>query len=122
MPSINLEVIELIPIVNDTINLFTDERINFSIKIPDAPILIEADKSQLRRMAINLIRNSIQAEATSIDIEISENENVVSILIKDNGNGIDEENKSKIFKPNFTTKDKGMGLGLKINKKDFYNV
>ena len=117
MPSINLEVIELVPIVNDTINLFTDERINFSIKIPDAPILIEADKSQLRRMAINLIRNSIQAEATSIDIEISENENVVSILIKDNGNGIDEENKSKIFKPNFTTKDKGMGLGLKLTKR-----
>jgi nitrogen fixation/metabolism regulation signal transduction histidine kinase len=117
MPSINLEVVELVPIVNDTINLFTDERINFSIKIPDAPILIEADKSQLRRMAINLIRNSIQAEATSIDIEISENENVVSIRIKDNGNGIDEENKSKIFKPNFTTKDKGMGLGLKLTKR-----
>ncbi|RKY97958.1 MAG: hypothetical protein DRQ13_04080 [Ignavibacteriae bacterium] len=74
MPSISFKVIELIPIVNDTINLFTDERINFSLKIPDNPILIEADESQLRRMVINMIRNSIQAEATSIDIEISENE------------------------------------------------
>ncbi len=117
MPGINFEVIELVPIVKDTINLFTDESINFSLKIPDDTLLIEADKSQLRRMVINLIRNSIQAEATSIDIEISENENVVSILFKDNGNGIDEENKNKIFKPNFTTKDKGMGLGLKLTKR-----
>lgn len=117
MPAINFEVIELVPIVNDTINLFTDERINFSLIMPDDPILIEADESQLRRMMINLIRNSIQAKATSIDIEISENENVVSILFKDNGNGIKEENKSKIFKPNFTTKDKGMGLGLKLAKR-----
>lgn len=117
MPSINLEVIDLVPIINDTINLFTDERINISLKIADDPILIEADKSQLRRMLINLIRNSIQAEASSINIEISENENIVSILFKDNGNGIDEENKNKIFKPNFTTKDKGMGLGLKLAKR-----
>jgi len=117
MPSISFKVIELIPIVKDTINLFTDERINFSLKIPNNPILIEADESQLRRMVINMIRNSIQAEATSIDIEISENENIVSILFKDNGNGIDEENKSKIFRPNFTTKDKGMGLGLKLTKR-----
>ena len=117
MPGINFEVFKLVPIVNDTINLFTDERINFSLKIPNDPILIEADESQLRRMVINLIRNSIQAEATSIDIEISENENVVSILFTDNGKGIDEENKSKIFKPNFTTKAKGMGLGLKLTKR-----
>jgi len=117
MPSIKFEVIELVPIVNDTINLFTDEHINFSLKISSDAILIEADKSQLRRMMINLIRNSIQAKATSIDIDISESDNVVSILFKDNGSGIKEENKSKIFKPNFTTKDKGMGLGLKLTKR-----
>lgn len=117
MPSIKFEVVDLVPIVKDTINLFTDEQIKFSLKISDNHLSIEADKSQLRRMFINLIRNSIQAEATSIDIEITENENLVSIIFTDNGTGIVEDNKGKIFRPNFTTKAKGMGLGLKLTKR-----
>ncbi len=117
MPSIKFEVIELVPIIRDTINLFTNERINFSLNVSSENLIIEADKSQIRRMFINLIRNSIQAEATKVLIDVTEKENVVSILIKDNGIGITDENKSQIFKPNFTTKDKGMGLGLKLIKR-----
>ena len=39
------------------------------------------------------------------------------ILIKDNGNGIPEDAKEKIFDTNFTTKEKGMGIGLKLAKR-----
>jgi len=43
---------------------------------------------------------------------ISESENHLFISVKDNGNGISVENQDKIFVPNFTTKNSGMGLGL----------
>ena len=41
---------------------------------------------------------------------------MVKITVEDNGNGISEENESKIFEPKFTTKSSGMGLGLAMVK------
>lgn len=51
-----------------------------------------------------------------IDISLSSDENSILIVIKDNGIGISEEQKKKIFQPNFTTKSSGTGLGLAIVK------
>jgi len=47
-------------------------------------------------------------------VRVSSNKNNIVINIQDNGNGISEENRSKIFEPNFTTKSSGMGLGLSM--------
>ena len=50
-------------------------------------------------------------------------ENGFSIIeISDNGNGISPENQSKIFEANFTTKEKGLGLGLKLIKRFLQNT
>ena len=68
-------------------------------------------------MIINLIRNSIQAKANQIKITLSKKNENYSLVTVDNGEGIKESNKSKIFDSNFTTKDKGMGLGLKLTKR-----
>ena len=67
-----------------------------------------------------MVKNSIQAIPKTIEPKIDvrvyeENSNVV-ITITDNGHGISEENKSKIFEPKFTTKSSGMGLGLPMIK------
>ena len=68
----------------------------------------------------NLIQNGIQSVPTEktpkIKVQIKIQADWVVITVKDNGNGIATENKDKIFEPKFTTKTKGMGLGLGIVK------
>ncbi len=117
MPNFKLEKIDIIPVVNDTVNLFMEEKIRIDINTTLSSAIVEADNSQLRRLFINLIRNSIQAKANKIGISIEPGDNVFVILISDNGTGIPGEIKDKIFESNFTTKAKGMGLGLKLAKR-----
>ena len=78
------------------------------------------DKEQWIRVMTNLIKNSIQAIPSDRDpkikVEITDSTNSVKILVSDNGLGVLEENKEKIFEPKFTTKTDGMGLGLGIVK------
>ncbi|HEY7751759.1 MAG TPA: ATP-binding protein, partial [Ignavibacteriaceae bacterium] len=117
MPSIRIESFDIISVVNDIINLFADESIEISVEYENESLTIEADQSQFKRMIINMIRNSIQAEAGRILIKVSEQNGMINLLISDNGNGISQEIQNKIFESNFTTKDKGMGLGLKLSKR-----
>jgi len=81
---------------------------------------IIADKDQISRVFSNLIKNAIQAIPSGIDgeiaIEFTEEEGYYIIEIKDNGIGITEDKRDKIFVPNFTTKNTGMGLGLAMVK------
>jgi two-component system, NtrC family, nitrogen regulation sensor histidine kinase NtrY len=117
MPHFNLEKINIIPILKDTINLFTDEKVKivFNASIDEA--FAEADNSQFRRLFINMIRNSIQAGADKIIFSINDCEAGYEILIEDNGSGIKPEFQEKIFDSDFTTKEKGMGVGLKLAKR-----
>jgi signal transduction histidine kinase len=82
--------------------------------------IVFADRTQIVRVFNNLIKNSIQAiSATNngkIDIHISKENNHFIIRVADNGVGIAEEQKEKIFSPNFTTKTGGTGLGLAMVK------
>ena len=117
MPSIKLEIFDTVPILRETINLFHDEKVNIDFDSEEKTALIEADASQVRRMVINLIRNSIQANATDISIRLIAKGDDYSITVVDNGEGIKDEYQNKIFEMNFTTKEKGMGLGLKLAKR-----
>jgi signal transduction histidine kinase len=78
-----------------------------------------ADIDKIKQLFINLIDNAIEAVNKSGMIEISsrkiDEDKVVSIYVKDNGNGI--EPSLKIFEPFFTTKSSGTGLGLAISQK-----
>ncbi len=117
MPNFNMEDIDLIPVVIDTVNLYVHEKVKINVVANPDSIFIEGDNSQLRRLFINLIRNSIQAGADRVDISIDGKDNKVIIIVEDNGKGIPEDIKDKIFDSNFTTKEKGMGLGLKLAKR-----
>jgi two-component system, NtrC family, nitrogen regulation sensor histidine kinase NtrY len=83
-------------------------------------IQINADREQLSRALINLIRNGIQAipedREGEIVISLERKDHLVIISVKDNGSGIPGELQERMFSPNFTTKTSGMGLGLAIVK------
>ncbi len=117
MPKLNVEKINCVEIINQSINLFTDENIDITYNSNKNIALINGDSQELRRTLINLIRNSIQAKANKISFSLEENDNEYELLISDNGEGIKNEEVSKIFRPNFTTKKEGMGLGLSLAKR-----
>lgn len=117
MPNLKVERTDLYSVVTDACNLFGDENININVIKHVSDPFIEADRDHLKRTVINLVRNSLQADATEILIELSKTESRIILSVTDNGRGINEENRKKIFDTNFTTKEKGMGLGLKLAKK-----
>ena len=117
MPSLKLESMDLLPVLKDTLNLFAEERANIKLSSEIDLAVIETDINQFRRMIINLIRNSIQAEATEVAIQVKLIDSNYVLLFSDNGKGISEKDKNKIFEPSFTTKKKGMGIGLKLIKR-----
>lgn len=83
-------------------------------------VKVNADREQLSRAIINLVKNSIQAipedREGKITINLSRREHMAVIAISDNGEGISPEVRDKLFSPSFTTKTSGMGLGLSIVK------
>lgn len=117
MPSYKIEEVDLRSIAMDVINLFTDEAVNIKLEIDDKLTTVNADNAQVRRLLINLIRNSIQAGAAEIKLVIQCENGSCNLFIEDNGKGISPEFRDKIFEQNFTTKSSGMGLGLKLAKR-----
>lgn len=115
------EVFNVSEIIASLIKLYnTREDVHFVWHEPSEDFLIYADKSQISRLLKNLISNAIEAgnENKQVEIMITQliNNNNIEIAIKDNGTGIDEALKQKLFTPNFTTKSSGTGLGLAICK------
>jgi signal transduction histidine kinase len=108
-------------LVHQVADLYKDfKNVNISVEIDDrhAPYFIYADKQQMTRVLHNLIKNSIQAIGEKpegeIAISITRKEDQYILSISDNGIGIDPDKADQIFRPSFTTKSSGMGLGLAI--------
>jgi signal transduction histidine kinase/uncharacterized membrane protein YciS (DUF1049 family) len=84
-------------------------------------VVVMADREHLNGIFSNLLKNALQAIPSDnnglIDIVISVTGDKVQVRFIDNGTGIPEELRPKMFTPNFTTKSSGMGLGLSIVKR-----
>ncbi len=82
------------------------------VDAPDAEI--ETAPHLLERVLVNLIKNGFEAGATLVEVKMEEKEESWVIRVSDNGRGIPEEERENIFKPFYTTKEKGTGLGLAV--------
>ncbi len=84
----------------------------------DKDFKFRTDPVFVKRILTNLVSNSIQAmpEGGKLDVSAGKKENQITITVSDTGKGIPEAVKPKIFKPLFTTKAKGQGLGLGSSK------
>lgn len=120
MPRAQLEKCSVNDILREAVSLFEQEnRIVFEINFASLLPPVKADREELRRAFINILRNAIQAMNGEgrIIISTATPGDDIEIRIQDFGTGIPDEVKGKLFQPNFSTKTDGMGLGLAIVKK-----
>ena len=120
MPERAFERVDVNTLLNDTLKLFAEVGgIEFRSRFSDVPATLIADKDELRRVFINIIRNSIQAMERGgvIAIETEVKDYICRVTISDSGSGIPPELQEKVFQPSFSTKTDGMGIGLAIAQK-----
>lgn len=118
MPAQKNETLNVVKIVKLALDIFTEDYIHFISD--DKEIIAKLDRTQLIRVVTNLVKNAIQAvpdvEAPRILVSVASETNFVKLSVADNGIGIADEFRDKIFEPKFTTKSSGMGLGLGMVK------
>lgn len=119
MPAQQSETLNVVNIVKLALDIFNESYISFEAEAEK--IIAKFDRTQLIRVVTNLVKNGIQAipedhEAPRIKVKVMSEGDDVKITVYDNGSGISEENKPKVFEPKFTTKTSGMGLGLAMVK------
>jgi PAS domain S-box-containing protein len=119
---------DLNTLIHDAVGLCIDELKQNSIKLTfelenNLPT-ISVDHIQIEQVLINLIRNSVEAlqhlpperqRHLTIHSHLVPN-NVIRVRVKDNGPGLDEDQKQQILTPFYTTKSDGMGMGLSITR------
>ncbi len=109
--ALNAVVTEVVRALNYDIE---EKKIRVESKVE--PFLIEADEQLLRQALFNLLLNSIQAVGENGQIQFSAHKNgsEATFEIRDDGPGVLPEQRREIFKPYFTTHQKGTGLGLAV--------
>jgi signal transduction histidine kinase len=98
-------------------SLSVPENIKVITKLGKIPKML-LDPESIQRVFLNIIQNAVAAmpEGGKLIVDLSRIGDSVEISFKDSGVGISEENMQKLFTPLFTTKAKGLGLGLTICK------
>jgi two-component system nitrogen regulation sensor histidine kinase NtrY len=106
-------------IIQETLVLFQEghKEVRFEFIPHDLPIL-DIDRDQMKRVLINLIKNSLAAIEGDGEIKIQTSYDpkleMVRLELSDNGCGIPDEDKGRLFEPHYSTKKSGTGLGLTI--------
>jgi two-component system, NtrC family, nitrogen regulation sensor histidine kinase NtrY len=122
MPISIIEKVNVEQILQTTVQLFTSfNQLEIEMNALSNPVEVNADPQQLQRVFTNIIKNAHQAvkesEVCVLKIDTKVTGNSILISFTDNGKGIEPELKDKLFVPNFSTKNSGMGLGLSISKR-----
>ncbi len=101
---------------------FQTREVRLEMSVPKKHVFILANSVRIEQVLLNLMSNALESMQKSdvkiLNIEMSNNDDLVKIIIRDTGEGIDEASIEKIFKPFYTTKDDehGMGIGLSISR------
>ena len=113
---------DLTSVIKETVSYLqkrSSEHIKFKIQLPNKKIIIPLNPQLISWTLENLIKNGIDAMKGkgSLNLRLLEKASEIEILISDTGSGMKKEVANKIFKPGFTTKNRGWGLGLSLAKR-----
>lgn len=122
MPLPKNEVFEITNVLNRAADRYADDqKITLERDIVDHPVQVIGDRQLIGRIVTNLIINGIQSVPPGrkplIRLRLSVNRGTVNLEVSDNGTGIPEAIRNKVFLPHFSTKRGGAGLGLAIAKR-----
>ncbi|MBN1989105.1 MAG: hypothetical protein JW783_06915 [Bacteroidales bacterium] len=122
MPALKFDTVDVYRLLDEATHIFSAYK-NISIAVskqPEAVFQVKADREQLSRVFVNLLKNAVQSIPLGrkgvIRVDAYCVQRSVIIDVTDNGGGIPLDLQAKIFSPNFTTKSSGTGLGLAISK------
>jgi len=95
------------------------KRINIEFEVKGSVPPVEHDPGQINQVLLNLLLNAIQSmdKPGVIGVAVSRNDDMAVITVKDQGKGIAPEHLPNIFRPFFTTKGHGTGLGLSLARR-----
>lgn len=119
-PTANPKPCDLVSIIQETVALYKEshQNITFAMTIHDELPRLNLDRQQIKQAMINLVDNAVYAirETGTISLALTHDSILkrVRIEVADDGVGITNEEKTRLFEPDFSTKKTGMGLGLTI--------
>lgn len=125
--TIHREPVALAPSVEETLRLLHRTGDGAAVSVEEDPAVVFVDRSQLRRIVMNLVTNALEASEPSPSVRISFHDapleevralapeatgSFVRMAVEDDGAGMDADTRERIFEPFFSTKPTGRGLGL----------
>lgn len=125
-----LHIISLQPVILAAYELlkpqFKASKTTLKMQLPDQPVEVKAEPIQLEQIIVNLLSNAMQAmqksDCKQVEIILSIEADIAIIKVLDRGTGINKTDLPHLFTPFFTTKEKGLGLGLSISQQIITNM
>jgi two-component system nitrogen regulation sensor histidine kinase NtrY len=120
MPAVNPTPNDLNEIISSSLVLFKEAHRDISFHfLPDPALpVFKVDRDQMQRVFINILDNAVAAVdgggVIEIEVKYDASLQMVTLEVRDNGCGVPDEDKPKLFEPYFSTKKSGTGLGLAI--------
>ena len=92
------------------------EGVRRRVLIPDPAPRVNADPAEIERVVYNLLTNAVEAmpQGGDLTVRVSAGEGEARIAVEDTGLGIPESDRPQLFRPFFTTRERGVGMGLAI--------
>jgi signal transduction histidine kinase len=86
---------------------------------PDSQVATRIDRDRVRQILLNLLNNAQDAagQGGQISVALEHSDGWADVIVSDNGPGVPEEDRERVFEPFYTTKEKGCGLGLSLVKR-----
>ncbi|MBR2103778.1 MAG: GHKL domain-containing protein [Bacteroidales bacterium] len=129
LPQPDAKPLNMVEVIDNVVQLFhTVENCDITSDMGGRDeVIVMADKEQMTRVFVNIIKNATQAIPEGVrgkihvSLEVTGDKKLI-VRIADNGCGIPDEIREKLFTPNFTTKSSGSGLGLAMVKNMVINA
>jgi signal transduction histidine kinase len=117
---LDVESFDLVLLLRDCVEakttLVRSETIRFLLDATNASVIIRGDRSKLYQVFDNILSNAIDAlgPVGTVELTVLDQNRYVTVECRDDGHGIPDDIRDKLFDPFFTTRPKGIGLGLSI--------
>ena len=114
----SIDVARLVRSLQPMLDRLVSEDVRMEVAMPDEALVVEADRTQIEQLVLNLVVNAREAMPHGGRIDImgrrfsNDEGSWVELAVADSGVGMDESTRARIFDPFFTTKEGGTGLGL----------